>query len=262
MTTPRALVTNDDGIDSEGLHRLAAVAVEAGLDVVVAAPDTNTSGASASLTAVQADGRVATTPRRLPHLPDVPAFAVAATPAFIALIAARGAFGAPPELVLSGINCGHNAGQAVLHSGTVGAAFTGATHGCRAMAVSLVVDERAQWDTASLVAEAALPALLRAPRGTVINVNAPHTSPDQLRGLRRARLATFGAVQTNITEIGQGFVRLEVVDVDAQHEEGTDAAFLADGWATLTPLEPICESRAAAFDDLFDNDGLIRRPFR
>jgi len=46
----------------------------------------------------------------------------------------------------------------------------------------------------------------------------------------------------------EGFVRLEVVDPDAELEAGTDAALLADGWATLTALEPICESATAAFD--------------
>jgi Survival protein SurE len=48
-------------------------------------------------------------------------------------------FGAPPELVLSGVNEGANIGRAVLHSGTVGAALTGALQGARAMAVSLAV---------------------------------------------------------------------------------------------------------------------------
>ena len=75
----------------------------------------------------------------LPELPDVPAYGVGGSPGFIALIALHGAFGPPPIVVLSGINRGANAGRAVLHSGTVGAAFTAAANGCRAMAVSLDV---------------------------------------------------------------------------------------------------------------------------
>ena len=54
----RALVTNDDGVHSPGLHALAQVAVHAGLEVVIAAPHEERSGASASLTALQEDGRL------------------------------------------------------------------------------------------------------------------------------------------------------------------------------------------------------------
>ncbi|HMC67630.1 MAG TPA: 5'/3'-nucleotidase SurE [Mycobacteriales bacterium] len=251
----RVLVTNDDGITSEGLRRLAAVANDAGLDVVVAAPATNASGASASLTAVQSGGRIRTDRHALAQLEGLPAFGVEATPAFIALIAMRGAFGPPPDIVLSGINSGHNAGQAVLHSGTVGAALTGASHGCRAMAVSLIAGRTPHWDTAAAVATQVLPPLLDAAPGTVVNVNAPDVPVAEIRGVRQARLASFGAVQTNIAEIGQGFVRLEVVDIDAELEAGTDAALLGDGWATLTALLPICESDARGFACLFEDSG-------
>jgi 5'-nucleotidase len=61
----RALVTNDDGIDSPGLHLLARLAVEAGLEVVVAAPDQEYSGSSASLTALAEDGRLLMHERQL-----------------------------------------------------------------------------------------------------------------------------------------------------------------------------------------------------
>lgn len=256
----RALITNDDGIASEGLRRLAAVAYDAGLEVVVAAPATNSSGAGASLTAVQADGRINAEPRTLAGLVGVPAYAVHGTPAFITLIAARGAFGPPPDLVLSGVNCGHNAGQAVLHSGTVGAALTGATHSLKAMAASLIVGDEPRWDTAAAVAARVLPALIDAPPGTVVNLNAPDVALEQLRGLRRAKLASFGAVQTNIAEVGKGFVRLEIVDVHAEAEAGTDAALLAEGWATLTALAPICEQPTSAFDAVLDVDARIQAP--
>src|SRR5258706_11856095 len=98
MGNMRILVTNDDGIDSPGLHVLAAMAVRAGHDVTVAAPAREASGSSASLTAVDRDGRIAMEERVVPGLAGAPCFAVSASPAFIALIATRGAFGAPPEV--------------------------------------------------------------------------------------------------------------------------------------------------------------------
>src|SRR5687768_6804026 len=117
----RVLVTNDDGIDSPGILALARAALEVGLDVTVAAPSWDSSGASASLTAVERDGRFLLSKETLPGLDGVRAFGVEAAPAFIVRAAVRGAFGPEPDLVLSGVNHGPNTGHAVLHSGTVGA---------------------------------------------------------------------------------------------------------------------------------------------
>jgi 5'-nucleotidase len=237
----RALVTNDDGIASEGLRQLARMAADLGLEVVVAAPARDSSGASASLTAVEADGRVVVEPRSLPGLDGVPAFAVHAVPAFIALIATRGAFGPPPDVVLSGVNLGHNTGHAVLHSGTVGAAMTACTAGRSALAVSIGAGPDVHWETAAGLAREALLHLLDVPGPLVLNLNVPNVAPAGVRGLRRARLAGFGAVQTTVAEAGEGFVKIAVADVDAELEEGTDAALLAAGYASITPLAPICE---------------------
>ncbi|MDQ3600420.1 MAG: 5'/3'-nucleotidase SurE, partial [Actinomycetota bacterium] len=111
----RTLVTNDDGIDSEGLAVLARAAVVAGLDVVVAAPLRESSGTGASLTATEDEGGILVQRRELPGLDGVVSYAVAAHPAFIALAAADGAFGPAPEVVLSGVNLGANLGRAILH---------------------------------------------------------------------------------------------------------------------------------------------------
>jgi 5'/3'-nucleotidase SurE len=72
----RTLVTNDDGIGSPGLAVLAAAAVRAGLDVVVAAPARQSSGASAGIIATTREGRPLIERRQLPDLPDVEAYAV------------------------------------------------------------------------------------------------------------------------------------------------------------------------------------------
>src|SRR5690606_28988278 len=135
----RALITNDDGVDAPGLFALARAAQQAGWDVSIAAPAAQSSGSSASIMATQSDGRIAIDRRSSPDLPDVPLYAVQGGPGLIALIAARGAFGPPADLVLSGVNHGANVGHAILHSGTVGAALTGALNGAWAMAVSLDV---------------------------------------------------------------------------------------------------------------------------
>ncbi|MCV2489144.1 5'/3'-nucleotidase SurE [Geodermatophilus sp. YIM 151500] len=239
----RALVTNDDGIDSVGLHRLAKVAAEAGLEVVVAAPDQEYSGSSASLTALADGGKLLVHERTLDGVPVERALAVEATPGFIAFTGARGAFGGRPDLVLSGINRGPNTGSAVLHSGTVGATLTGATHGIPGLAVSLAAPDPTEWDTAEEVARRALAWLLANPQGpTVVNVNVPNVPPGELRGLHAARLAAFGAVQADVGEAGEGFVTLTFSEVPDDPEPGTDVALLRDGWATVTLLNAPCEA--------------------
>ena len=170
------------------------------------------------------------------------AYAVGAVPAFITLLATRRAFGPAPDFVLSGINRGANTGHAVLHSGTVGAALTGATHGCRAAAISIAVetDKPIRWATAAHVVRRMVPWIMGDTISTMFNINVPNCDLENLRGIREARLARFGAVQTNVVERGEGFVRLAVADTNSVLEEGTDAALLTHGYATVTALEPLC----------------------
>ncbi|MGN9914286.1 5'/3'-nucleotidase SurE [Phytohabitans sp. LJ34] len=258
----RVLITNDDGIEAPGIRSLAQALAGAGHDVVVAAPSHEASGMSAAMTAVEEDGRIVVATHALDGLDGVEAYGVAGSPAFIVLIAARGAFGPPPDLVFSGINRGANAGLAVLHSGTVGAAFTAAANGARAMAVSLDVltagsasaasggaaglqpsalDEGRHWGTAAAIAADLLPALKDLPDGAVLNLNVPDLPRDKIKGVRPARLARFGQVQMAVAETGRGYVRTALEESSARLEEGTDLALLADGYATLTPVRAVSE---------------------
>ena len=253
----RCLVTNDDGIDSLGLRVLAELALEAGFEVVVAAPMREASGASASITAIEEHGHFVVEPRTLPGLEDAcSVLAVDGLPAFIALTGMRGAFGPPPDIVLSGINNGPNTGYAVLHSGTVGAALTASTFGARGLAVSLNVRTRTVsgaglptsalgtpcWETAVEFARRTLPTLLDSPPGTVFNINAPNIPLEQVKGFEAARLARFGAVQTNVAERGEGYVKVALAEIDAEYEPGTDAALVTAGYATITALQAVCEA--------------------
>ncbi len=74
----------------------------------------------------------------------------------------------------------------------------------------------------------------------------------ELRGVRRTRLATFGAVQTVVTEHGAGYVKLAYDEVDADLEPGTDAAALADRTASVTSLHAVCEEVDADVPDHFE----------
>lgn len=239
MTT--ALITNDDGIESPGIPVLAAAARSAGLDVVVAAPSWDSSGASASLTGVRRDGRLLLERRDVAGV-DGPAYAVEASPALIALTALRGGFGDPPDLVLSGVNRGRNTGHAVLHSGTVGAVLTARNEGVGGLAVSLDAAAPLHWDTAEAVAAPVIAWLDANGAGAVLNLNVPDVERAELAGLRQAPLAAIGAVQTNVTDVAEGYVQLTFGELDREPRPGTDAAFLDAGWATLTAIQAVCEA--------------------
>lgn len=250
MSTPRrrAIVTNDDGIASEGLRLLAAAAVAAGLDVVVAAPDQEASGSSAAMTVVAAEERVVVERRELTGLTGVPAYAVRAVPGFIAFTGMRGALGPRPAVLLSGINRGPNTGRAILHSGTVGAAMTAAGQGVRAAAFSLDVRSPADgdgtdehWDTASAVARRIIPVLHNLRPGVVLNVNVPNVPLQRLRGIRRATLARTGAVEINVVETATDYLQVTMADATEQPGPGTDSALLAAGYASVTAVLPVCE---------------------
>lgn len=230
------LVTNDDGIQSPGLTVLAHSALAAGHEVTVVAPHRQYSGASAALTAQESEGALVFVEQRPPGLDEsIRAFGVKAAPGLIGFVASFKAFGFRPDLVMSGVNLGANTGRAVLHSGTVGAALSAASHGIKGMAVSIAASNPQHWDTARKVTDLALAWLTENDPGyQVLNINVPDVAPDRLRGVRQARLASFGAVQARVKELGTGYVHLTYSEVDADDEKGTDHYLLARGWSPWT----------------------------
>ena len=197
--------------------------------------------------------------RELPgsNSPARAAFAAEAAPAFIVRAANTGAFGAPPDIVLSGINRGPNTGHAVLHSGTVGAALTASTFGLPALAVSLDVrssSARCHWETASAVARRR-PALAarRRRRGRAQRQRAELPARRARRHPRDApRRVRCRADDRH--RAGRRLRKLAYDEIDADLEPGTDAAALAERLATVTSLRAVCEERDAGLPDAFHLD--------
>jgi 5'-nucleotidase len=197
----RILVTNDDGIDSEGLHVLARAATALG-HVIVVAPDSEYSGASAAVGALHL---IQPEVHRATIEGVAEAWSVSGPPALCVFFARLGAFGPSFDMALCGINPGANVGRAVYHSGTVGAAFTARLGGVSAVAVSqAVADDEVegqggddtladqQWGSAAAIAVSVAGGLLERPaaRPTVININVPNLALGALKGWRHTVLGS------------------------------------------------------------------------
>ncbi|HEY4332304.1 MAG TPA: 5'/3'-nucleotidase SurE [Ilumatobacteraceae bacterium] len=249
----RILLTNDDGIDSAGLHVLARAMVPFG-DVVVIAPDQEYSGAGAALGALHL---IQPEVRRV-VVDGVPeAWSVGGPPALCVMFARLGAFGAPFDLIVSGINPGANVGRSVYHSGTVGAALTARNGAVSGIAVSQAVagsgvegqgwDEMLigqKWETAAAVAAgfvegfvAALPA-----EPVVVNINVPNTQLSEIKGWRHARVGmepprrvSEAKLEPKIGHEGAFHVRMSWGDA-VDLPDDSDGGLVGNGYVAVTYL--------------------------
>lgn len=232
-----ALITNDDGIDSPGLVPLAHAALEAGYEVLVAAPNKQYSGSSAALSG-ESDGDGFKTTQARPYglSQEVDAIAVHASPALIAYAAALEMFGPRPDILLSGVNLGPNVGPAVVHSATVGAALTAAGMRIPALAASMSTLNPTRWATAQHVISRVLPSLAQLPvDGRIINLNIPDLDLYQVRGVKSA---TLGRYADSADEAADQVKMLlggdTIVALMSQFADDSDGFLLSEGWATVS----------------------------
>jgi 5'-nucleotidase len=238
----RVLVTNDDGIESAGLHLLAAALDGAGYEVTVVAPDRDRSGIGAAIGLVHADQHLDVQKVELPGGPGIAAYSIDGPPGLCVCAGRLGAFGDPPDIVVSGVNPGCNTGRAILHSGTVGAALTAQSFGCSALAVSVAVSDPWRFDTAARVAIDVLPMLLDAPARSVLNLNVPAVAYDDLLGVRWARLAAFGSVRAAIAESDRGGLQFELRATGVAASPDSDQGLVDAGFASLTTIVGVAEA--------------------
>ena len=184
MKRLKILIANDDGIRSEGIAHLARAAAQFG-SVWVAAPERQCSGMSVRLT-ISETSEMAVYRYDFPA-PVEAAWSVDGTPADCVKVALHALLPFTPDVVLSGINDGMNAGLDVAYSGTVGAATEAALHGIPAIAVSMRDDK--SFEVTDHYLPAILEELLDQPpaRGELWNVNFPTCPLSDCRGILRDR---------------------------------------------------------------------------
>ena len=130
----RILVTNDDGVHSDGIHALAAALARLG-EVIIVAPHIEASAIGHALTLRR--------PLRMEPLRDG-VYEVDGTPTDCVNVAVTQLYPAPPDLVVSGINKGYNLGDDITYSGTVAGAMEGALLGIPSLAIS--AERTAEYD--------------------------------------------------------------------------------------------------------------------
>jgi len=230
------LLVNDDGVAAEGLRLLEEMVRPLARRVVVVAPKVEQSSRSHAITLKQ-------TLRVERHGPD--RFSVEGTPADAVLIALFGLLAERPDLVLSGVNHGHNLGEDVFYSGTVGAAREAALYGIPALAISQgPLDGSLPFETTRKLLREFLPRLMEFPPFRLLNLNIPGVPPEDLRGLRVVRLGNR-VYENPVEPVGENLFRIGG-SPRWTPREGTDLWAIEEGYASLTPLTL----------DLTDHDGL------
>ncbi len=234
----RILVTNDDGIEAPGLDVLQQIASELSEDVWVVAPETDQSGAAHSLTLHE--------PLRLRQLSER-TYAVKGTPTDCVIMCVRHILhDQTPDLVLSGVNAGHNIADDVTYSGTIAGAIEGTLLGIPSIALSQAVnyDKRGEvhWQTPM----AHGPALVRKLIGTgwpadiMLNLNFPDCEPDAVTGIevtaQGKRDQDYLRIVDRTDARGKPYYWLGFNRQLSEPEKGTDLWALRNGAISVTPL--------------------------
>lgn len=228
---PRILITNDDGIYSEGIKLLAAALSEVG-DIIVVAPDREQSAAGHSLTLHR--------PLRIRKMEDN-WYAVDGTPTDCVNLAVMSLLeDDPPDLVASGINFGLNLGDDVTYSGTVSATFESSLLGIPSIAFSQEVGEHFSFEPAARFAAALVRTVLERddeelPPDLLLNVNFPAGTARGVRFTKLGHRVYRQSVVEKLDPRGRKYYWI-AGRPEWQEAEGTDYDAVSHDLISVTPL--------------------------
>ena len=234
----RILITNDDGIESDGISRLAKTAKEFG-EVWVVAPESQRSAASHSITLRHP---IDVHPFQL--MEGVHAFSCTGTPGDCVRVGILNIMPEKPDIILSGINFGYNVASDIQYSATAGAAFEGEFQGILSIAFSEgmngcheVTDKYLKEIMTELIDKPYVP-------GQIWNVNFPHCKVGECKGILRDRKVSRKSFYTDrykaVEEFSNGGVSLMVDGIfSPTTEEGTDIGAVLDNYISIGVVKNI-----------------------
>ena len=227
----RILITNDDGVHSEGIKVLAAALASLG-EVTIVAPIQEASAIGHALTLRR--------PLRLERV-GAGVFAVDGTPTDCVNVALAHVVPGKPDLIVSGINKGWNLGDDVTYSGTVSGALEGALLAIPSIAVS-ARNEANEFDfgraaeAARTIAEAVLERGM--PKFTFLNINVPCGPNKGFRATVQARRNHVTEVNKRIDPRKRPYYWIEEGDNEWEPHDRSDYQAVRDGFISITPLQP------------------------
>lgn len=236
----RVLLTNDDGIYAPGLRALRKELLELG-SVTVVAPATEQSAAGHSVTLL--------TPLLVNEVFDdedgksFVGWAVEGRPADCVKLALLELLPEPPDVIISGMNAGSNAGINVLYSGTVAAAIEGAFYRHTAIAVSLEYDKKIyDFPKGAQYARKVIEQILahEPPPGSLFNVNLPVLERGPIRGVKVLPQNVSPYTETfdrRVNPRGRTYFWMNPEFVCPDPHPDSDVSALAEGYITVTPLQ-------------------------
>jgi 5'-nucleotidase len=229
---PRILVTNDDGIHSDGIIQLANALKSVG-DVIVVAPAHEMSAASHSLTL--------TRPLRIDKLDDH-RYSVDGTPTDCVTLALKKVItDGTPDLVVSGINRGANLGDDTTYSGTVAGALEGTIFGIPSIAMSLMSTTGRRFYDFTYAAEFAAFAAKKVleeglPAGTLLNINVPVGPIKGAMVTRQGRKSVATKIIEGLDPRNRPYYWIGEDESTWNVEDGTDYEAINKGLVSITPL--------------------------
>ncbi len=228
---PLILVTNDDGVHSEGLKALFEAMQEIG-EAVIIAPDREQSASSHSLTLHR--------PIKVNQIEDN-IYTVDGTPTDCVTVGVNKILNKKPSLIASGINKGGNLGDDITYSGTVSAAIEGTTLGYFSFAISIAGESPFYFETASKLAkELALVILNKGlPKETLLNVNVPNEKNDAIKGMkftRQGRRVYDNAILETFDPWGKKHYWIGGGTPVWAREDNTDSHAIESNCISITPI--------------------------
>ena len=232
LMSKRILISNDDGINSEGLHKLHETLKKLG-EVYVVAPDRDQSAVSHSLTLYR--------PLRLDKTSDF-IYTVDGTPTDCINLAINGILrDKKPDLVVSGSNKGENLGDDITYSGTVSAAMEGTLLGVPSIAISLVGRGDFNFDLASYHSELIAKYVLEngLPKDTLLNVNIPNIPPEEIRGImitKQGKRLYDAPIVEKVDPRGKKYYWIGGDELGFLSIDNSDIVAVKEGYVSVTPI--------------------------